>query len=285
MQILVHLGLNKCASSYVQQALAAAQGPLRRAGVFYAVEGGRTAQYGLSRHYGFGPEAPGLTPRSLGWLASEARRRGCGRMIVSSEYLSLGRPGAIAAFAADVAALGAEARYLLVTRPVEPWLRSLFNQYVKTVDQGRYFANINAFIDHVLSNGAADLAGRCRAWVSAVGPGPITHLRIACGSAQDTVLEPFAAFAGMRIPPPSMPLPNAGLAPGALYLTGLLRQAPPSPGRDSLIAAIAGQDCAWVPVPEDYLHIDPVRAAALHERVSQPLERLVRTFGASRQAA
>ena len=37
MQILVHLGLNKCASTYIQQALAAAKVGLRRQGVFYAV--------------------------------------------------------------------------------------------------------------------------------------------------------------------------------------------------------------------------------------------------------
>jgi hypothetical protein len=34
MRILIHLGLNKCASTYVQQALAVAQAPLRRAGMF-----------------------------------------------------------------------------------------------------------------------------------------------------------------------------------------------------------------------------------------------------------
>ncbi len=95
MQILVHLGLNKCASTYLQQALAAAQSGLRRQGVFYAVEGGRPAQYGLSRHYGFGPDVDGVTRRSLRWLMAEASKRHCTRLIVSSEYLSLCRPAAI----------------------------------------------------------------------------------------------------------------------------------------------------------------------------------------------
>ena len=99
MQILVHLGLNKCASTYIQRALAAAQAGLRRHGVFYPVEGGRTAQYGLSRHYGFGPDIDGVTPRGLPWLMAEAEKRHCTRMILSSEYLSLRRPAAIAAFA------------------------------------------------------------------------------------------------------------------------------------------------------------------------------------------
>lgn len=102
MDILIHLGLNKCASTYIQQALAAAQAVLRQQGVFYAVEGGRPAQYGLSRHYGFGPDVDGVTPRSLGWLTAEASRRHCTRLIISSEYLSLCRPAAIAAFVADL---------------------------------------------------------------------------------------------------------------------------------------------------------------------------------------
>lgn len=284
MQILVHLGLNKCASSYIQQALAAAQAPLRRAGVFYPAEGTRPAQYGLSRHYGFGPDAPGLTPRSLGWLAGEAVRRGCRRIIVSSEYLSLGRPEAIAAFTADIAAIGAEARYLLFTRPAEAWLRSLFNQYVKTVDHGPCFQNIGAFLDHVLANGTADLAGRCRAWVSAVGAERVTHVRISSGQSASAVLAPFADFAGIPVPPP-VRVANASLSAGALYLTGLLRRAPPSAARDRVIAAVAGQDCGWVPVPEGYLALDPVRAAALHERVDEPLEHLFRTLGDGRQAA
>jgi hypothetical protein len=137
MQILVHLGLNKCASTYIQQALAATQAGLRQQGVFYAVEGGRTAQYGLSRHYGFGPDVDGVTPRNLAWLMAEASRRHCTRLIVSSEYLSLCRPAAIAAFTADLDALGAEARFLIFSRETGPWLRSLFNQYVKTVDRFR----------------------------------------------------------------------------------------------------------------------------------------------------
>jgi len=163
MQILVHLGLNKCASTAIQQALAAARDELRQRGVFYGAENGRVAQYGLSRHYGFGPNVAGVTPRSLGCPATEVERQGCRRLIVSSEYLSLCRPAAnaaIAAFAADLAALGAEARFLLFSRPLVPSVRSLFNQYVKTVDGGPYLRSINAYVDQVLANGAIDIARR-----------------------------------------------------------------------------------------------------------------------------
>ncbi len=43
MQILVHLGFNKCASSYIQHALARSQAALRCQGVFYAIEGEQVA--------------------------------------------------------------------------------------------------------------------------------------------------------------------------------------------------------------------------------------------------
>jgi len=285
MRILVHLGLNKCASSYIQQALAAAQAPLRRAGVFYPVEGGRTAQYGVSRHYGFGPEAAGVTPRHLAWLADEAGRRGCDRMILSSEYLSLCRPAAIARFMADLGALGAEARFLVYSREARAWVRSLFNQYVKTVDAGPHFRSLGAFIDHVLANGAIDLAHRYGAWADAAGPDRIRHVRIAEGAPSASVLAPFAAFAGVAIPAPAAAAGNRSLGPGALYLTGLLRQAPVSAARDRLIAAVAGSDCSWVPVPADFLEIGPGHATLIEERVSAPFAARLRDgTGAARAA-
>lgn len=276
MQILVHIGLNKCASTYIQEALAAAQAPLCRNGVLYPVEDGRAGQYGLSRHYGFGPEGDGVTPRSLAWFADQARRRGCDRMILSSEYLSLCRPAAIAAFAADLAALGAEARILLMSREVTAWVRSLFNQYVKSAQSGPYLASINAFIEQVLKNGAIDIARRHRAWAEVVGEEQLAHYDIASGQDPEAVLAPLAAFAGTAIAPPAGRDENRSLTPGALYLTGLIRQAPPSRGRDRLLDLIAGRDCAWVPVPPDYLEIDAERMAWLEAHVAAPLRALPR---------
>jgi hypothetical protein len=275
MQILVHLGLNKCASTYIQQALAAAQAGLRRQGVFYPVEGGRPAQFGLSRHYGFGPDVAGVTPRSLGWLVAEASRRHCARLIVSSEYLSLCRPDAIAAFAADLDMLGAETRFLIFSREVAPWLRSLFNQYVKTVDSGPHFSSINEYTDHVLANGAIDIARRHQAWAATVGEARLAHHHLPPGQPPEDVLIPFADFAGMPIAPAAGG-GNRSLTPGALYLTGLIRQARPGAGRDRLLARIAESDCAWVPVPADYLEIDPERMARLANEIAAPFAALPR---------
>ena len=284
MQILVHLGLNKCASTTIQRALAAAQAGLRRNGVFYPVEGGRPAQYGLSRQYGFGPDVDGVTPRSLRWLMAEASRRHCTRMILSSEYLSLHRPAAIAAFVADLEALGADARFLIFSREPVPWLRSLFNQYVKTVDSGPHFRSIDAFADHVLANGAIDIARRYQAWADAVGASRLAHHRIAPGQPPEDVLTPFSEFAGLPIAAAEQGA-NRSLSPGALYLTGLIRQALPTPGRDLLLARIAASDCAWVPVPADYLEIGPEQMARLDDDIAAPFAALPRANLPVRSAA
>lgn len=276
MDILIHLGLNKCASTYIQQALSTAQAGLRQQGVFYAVEGGRPAQYGLSRHYGFGPDVDGVTPRSLAWLMAEAAKRQCTKLIISSEYLSLCRPAAIAAFTADLEAQGANARFLIYSREVTPWLRSLFNQYVKTADSGPHFHSINEFVDHVLTNGAIDIARRYHAWAEAVGAERLAHHHIATGQAPKDVLAPFADFAGMPIAPATQD-DNRSMSIGALYLTGLIRQAMPGAGRDRLLARIATSDCAWVPVPADYLEIGADRMASLEDQVATPFAALPRT--------
>ena len=275
MKILVHLGLNKFASTYIQQALAAAQAALRQRGVFYAVEGGRPAQYGLSRHYGFGPDVDGVTPRSLRWLMAEASTRNCTRLIVSSEYLSLCRPAAIAEFTADLDGLGVEASFLIYSRETGPWLRSLFNQYVKTVDSGPHFRSINGFVDHVLANGAIDMARRYAAWAEAVGAERLAHHHITDHQPPEAVLTPFSDFAGIPIAPAGRG-GNQSLSPGALYLTGLIRQSMPTPGRNHLLAAVAASDCRWVPVPEDYLEIDPEHAARLDHEITAPFAALPR---------
>ncbi|MDH3668462.1 MAG: hypothetical protein OEN23_16175 [Paracoccaceae bacterium] len=273
MQILVHLGFNKCASSYIQHALAGSQSALRRRGVFYAVEGERAAQYGLSRYYGFGPDAEGVTRRSLGWLAARARERGCGRMIVSSEYLSLGQPDAIATFMEDLRGLGAEAQFLVFSRDLGPWLSSLFNQYVKTVDGGPFYDSIDSFVSHVLRNGSIDLARRYRVWVDAAGPDWVTHVRIAENQADTSVLAPFEAFAGVPVAPAMGPV-NHSLPAGALYLTGRLRQAHRGPLRDRLLTRIAAGGCDWAMAPEGYLRISAQNMARLEREIAEPFARI-----------
>jgi hypothetical protein len=217
-----------------------------------------------------------VTPRSLPWLMAEAEKRHCTRMILSSEYLSLRRPAAIAAFAADLEALGADASFLIFSRELVPWLRSLFNQYVKTVDSGPHFRSIDTFVDHVLANGAIDIARRYQAWADAVGAPRLAHHHIAPGQPPEDVLTPFSEFAGLPIAA-AQPGANRSLSPGALYLTGLIRQALPTPGRDYLLAHITASDCAWVPVPAGYLEIGPEHMARLDDEIAAPFAALPRS--------
>jgi len=212
----------------------------------------------------------------LSWLVAEAERRDCDRMILSSEYLSLYRPAAIASFATELQVLGAEAQFLFFSREVGAWVRSLFNQFVKTVDSHPHFRSINDFVDHVLANGAIDIAQRLGAWTAVAEPGRIAHHYIAPGQAPDRVLGPFAAFAGIAIAPVSGGDANTSLSPGALYLTSLLREALPFPGRDAVLAGVARRACTWVPVPEGYLKIDPSRMARLETEILRPFAALPR---------
>lgn len=270
MEILLHVGLNKCASSYIQAALCRAQARLRQAGVFYGVEGRHQAHYGVSRYYGFGPDEAGVTPRSLPWLAREAERRRCPRMIVSSEYLSLARPEAIGRLVGDAEGLGARLRVLFFSREAEPWIASLFNQYVKMGGDCSGIAGINGFVDRVLRNGTVDIARRWRAWVEAAGADRVTHHRLLPEAPPEAVLAPFSAFAGISLPPPSPRAANASLSPGALWLTALLRKLPATPERDRLIAALAGRELAWVPVPRDFLALDAARRARIRSEIEEP---------------
>ena len=74
MHVLVHLGLNKCGSTYLQHALHAARPRLIEAGTFYPEQSGPPCQYGLSRYYGFGPDAPGSSGQScLGYRPAMSR--------------------------------------------------------------------------------------------------------------------------------------------------------------------------------------------------------------------
>ena len=102
MQVLVHIGLNKCASTFIQNALDNARLRLENAGVLYPKDCGPPCQYSVSKHYGFGPEAPEITARPVREIIREAQRRGMHKIILSSEYFSLFRPKAVQGFLAEI---------------------------------------------------------------------------------------------------------------------------------------------------------------------------------------
>lgn len=275
MRILFHLGLNKCASTYIQRALDRAHANLRSAGVWYPWEAGTAAaHYGLSRHYGFGPMADDVMPVSLADLIAEARLAGCERMILSSEYLSLYAPRAVARLMADIHAAEAEAEFLLYSRPIEPWVRSLFNQYVKTVDGGQPLANIDAFARRVLTNGALDLTKRIGQWQHAAGNDALSLYRIEDTTPADAVLAPIEAFAGISLTGSVPARVNASLDPDRLHAIGVLRQQAPSPARERALSLLLAGRGKPAPAPAGYLDLSDAVRKQLSDEIAGPAQML-----------
>lgn len=153
------------------------------------------------------------------------------------------------------------------------------------MDDGPYLPTMNTFIDYALQRGIIDIVKRYRAWAEVFGDEPVEHYHIAEGRAPEDVLLPFAAFAGFELQPAPNPDHNRSLSPGALFLSGLVRRAPPLPGRSRVLASIAASDCSWVPVPPDYFEIDAERMARLEEQVIAPFAALPRVELPTRRAA
>lgn len=274
MQVLLHVGLNKCASSYVQAALQDARTVLAGRGVFVPEGGGHDAQYGLSRHYGFGPVAEDVAPVAVAPLCAAARQAGAGRMILSSEYLSLHNPGGIDRLLGDLDACGAQARVVVLGREVRAWLRALFNQYVKSVEGGPVLTGLDAFAAQVLGNRALDPERRLGQWMARVPEGRLDLYRMTEGAPADAVLAPFERFAGGPIAPPPRVAWNRGLDPDRLHAIGQLRAAPPSRARDRQIARLVSGAPAPGPAPAGYMTLGPALGARIAREVATPMEAL-----------
>ena len=270
MEILVHIGLNKCGSTHIQASLAAARDRLAQAGTWYPDDPGRTSHYGLSRALGFGPEDPGVPLQSLHGYVAQADARGCGRLILSSEYLSLFHPAGAATLLAEICRIDARVRVVMFSRDVLGWVRSQFNQYVRTVDGAPYLPDINAYLDQVLAKGALRIADRADQWRNLLPDGAFCHHVL---QRPMDALVPFIAFAGVAIPPVKG-AGNGSLSADVLYRIGHLRQRAPRPARDAEIAGLLAGEIAAAPAPERYLEISAEHMARLRAEVIAPLSRL-----------
>lgn len=270
MQVLVHLGLNKCASTFVQRRLQASRDGLRAVGCSYPGAGPAGAQYGLSKHYGFGPDAPEVAATYARQLLDLAADEGADRVILSSEYLSLQRPQAAARLVRDLDAAGAEVRYVLFSRPVLGWVAALFNQYVKTVDAARPMPHIDAFVDQIFRNRTIDIAARYRVWADLVGEDAIAHYHLSGASDRNDVLRPFEAFAGCPIEALPCQGENRSLSPDQLYSVGALRAQPPSLLRTRAISRLLAGGAPTLRAPESYLRLSEDRKARLRTEIEAP---------------
>lgn len=270
MQVLVHLGLNKCASTFIQRSLDRARPVLRAAGTWYPRQDGPPCQYGLSKRYGFGPDNTDIEPQSLAELIGQAAKRRCERLILSSEYLSLDRPDAAQRLWQDLTTEADQVELVVFSRDVFSWIRSLFNQYVKTVEGPGQLDDLNAFVDQVLNNRAIDVAARIGMWASLVPEGVLKHYRVDAGQNWHAVLEIFEAFAGLAIELDPETDQNGSIDPAGLYRIGQLRRKLPSDERDREISRLLSGGASPYPAPDGFLDLSPDRRARIIREIVAP---------------
>ena len=270
MRVLVHLGLNKCASTFIQHALDRARPALRAAGTWYPRQEGPPCQYGLSKHYGFGPDSDAVEPRCAGELIRQAEKQRCDSLILSSEYLSLCRPGAAERLWHDLTIEADRVELVIFSREVFGWIRSLFNQYIRTVEGPGQLDDLNAFADQVLRNRAIDLAARIGMWSALVPDGVLKHYRLEDGQNLHAVLGVFETFAGLTIELDPEADDNRSIAPDALHRIGQLRRKLPSPERDREIARLMDGGASPYPAPDGFLDLSPDRRARIIREIVAP---------------
>lgn len=274
MEILVHIGLNKCASTFIQHALDQARPTLKAANTWYPEQAGPPCQYGLSKAYGFGPDAPDIAPQSVGELARSAEAQGCNKLILSSEYLSLYRPKAAQRLWADLTTHSRKIQIVVFSRDVFEWVNSLFNQYVKAVEGPGQLDDLNAFIDQTLTNRAIDLTQRIAMWQDIVPEGCLRHYRLPQGQDAHSALNIFENFAGLKIELEPTENLNPSINTAALHRIGQLRRRLPSAERDAEITRLLMGGASPYPAPDGFLSISPDRRARLIREIVAPYETL-----------
>ena len=270
MQILVHIGLNKCGSTFIQNALDHARSTLRAAGCWYPVQDGPPCQYGLSKAYGFGPDAPEVVPQDLSALVDTAYAHRCNKLILSSEYFSLQRPKAATRLWNDLKTRSDSVHVVVFSREVFGWVRSLFNQYVKAVEGPGQLDDLNAFIDQTLGNRALDLTARIGMWRDLVPEGSFHHYRLGPHLDRSATLGVFETFAGLTVEMESPDAGNDSIAPAALHRIGQLRRRLPSPDRDAEITRLLTGGASPYPAPSGFLEISPAHRARLIREIIAP---------------
>lgn len=285
MRLLLHVGLGKCASSFIQNRLDANADALAATGVLYPRarpgKGRSKGHFGLSKHYGFGPDKRHVRGHSMAGVARLAGRTGAHSVILSSEFFSLERPQAIARLMTDIGEHGfARPEVLFFARPIRTWIRSTFNQYIRTKDGIPWMPSINAYLDHVIAEGRLDVAARFRAWEKAAGSDRVRLIDIEADAPPYMVLRPFERFAGIELQAGGADPANRSVPPGVLYMVGLIRQAPPSAARNRLIRALSQLEPEvgrTIPAPPGYDTISPDWLDRIAREIEAPFAALPRS--------
>ena len=270
MQVLVHLGLNKCASTFVQHTLDGARPTLQAAGTWYPRQEGLPCQYGLSKQFGFGPDDENIELQRIDELIEQAVKRRCDSLILSSEYLSLYRPRAAERMWKDLTDRAESVELVVFSREVFGWIRSLFNQYVKTVEGLGQLDDLNSFVDQVLHNRAIDLAARIGMWRALAPDGTLKHYRLEAGQNCHSALTVFEAFAGLAVELDPARDHNRSIDPAALFRLGQLRRKLPSHDRNIEIQRLLAGGASPYPAPDGFLDISADRRARIIREIVTP---------------
>lgn len=243
-------------------------------GVWYPAGPDGLGQYGLSRHYGFGPDVEELPTESIAEFVKAAKSSNCRRMILSSEYLSLHRPHAASRMIRDLELCGCDATFLILSRDLCSWVRSLFNQYVRTVEDGPYMRTIDDYVDQVLTNRAIDFGARYKMWAELVGDDRMVHYRLSSNTSDTIVLRPFSDFAGMPLSAPENAVRNGSIQANALFRIGQLRSRIRNSDEEAELSRLLSGEICMAPAPDDYIHISPGRRARLQIEVGYAYDAL-----------
>lgn len=270
MRVLLHLGLNKCGSTFVQSSLAEAREGLCLEGTWYPEQPGPPCQYGLSKAYGFGPTDTSIAEQSLVEILDQAAASNCEKLILSSEYLSLFNPKAVDRLLSDFSRHGVEPQALLFSRDIFAWIRSLYNQLIRMSDGQDAPSNIDNFIERVLANRAIDINRRYTQWSDRLAPGSLRHFRVPEITGDSNLLAPFEDFAGCAIPDAAADAANPSIGPEQLYrLYNQRRQGAETQSGAPGVATRADNRRAD-PMPADFLTINyDLRARVVSEITKQ----------------
>lgn len=268
MDILIHIGLNKCASTQIQNALNAGRSDLAAVGVFYPDQTGPPCQYGLSKAFGFGPDDDEILEQRIETLMAAAYDARCSRIILSSEYLSLWNPSGVERLATQSRSLGARLRVLVISRDPVAWIRSQFNQYVRTVRGGGLISCIDEYVEQILARDGFNIAKRFAQWHDVVGANAMAHHKMEQN--EHRILSPFSAFAGTQFDLPQSGARNSSLDADRLHHVAVLRQLPTSERVEFEISQMLSGSQAPTPAPDRYMTISDAQMTRLEHEVIRP---------------
>ncbi len=182
--VLLHIGPFKTGTTAIQEALAASRSILAEHDIRYPGPQGhhaRGAMSAMGRTFGWAGQGGAKAPKGDWRRLTALARETTGRMVLSSEYFCLARPGRIRRICADLDPQ--RVQVLITLRPLGLLLPSSWQQYVKSGRAVRYEPWLRAVLadppDKAMTPSfwvRNDHPALVRRWAEVVGPDRVTVL-------------------------------------------------------------------------------------------------------------